>query len=187
MGEDAQVLKENAVQAQSLESVIDKIEKAFVEESDSQIFWLHSNPEDAIQEILKHFHHLQAAGGIVKNQEGDFLSIYRLNTWDLPKGKVEEGESIEQTALREVEEECGVDGLQLVRPLLKTWHGYTFKGRNIIKTTHWFEMLTQFSGDLVPQEEEDIDKVIWMNEDEFRKTMKNSYPTISLLVDNYFS
>ena len=168
------------------DTLLEVVTKAFYHSQEQRVWWQHNMPEEAIQALCDHFVHLQAAGGIVQHVDGDYLAIHRLGIWDLPKGKVEEGEEIAATAVREVEEECGLSHLTLHQPLMRTWHGYVHKGRLIVKTTHWFFLTTHYSGELKPQIEEDIQLVQWMPSDHFRSAMAQSYPAIRLLVDAFF-
>jgi len=123
----------------------------------------------------------KAAGGKVLNIENEVLFIYRLNKWDLPKGKLEKGESIEQCAIREVEEECGISNLTIQNPLETTYHIFEKKDKTILKITYWFLMRTSFTGELVPQSEEGIKKVIFKNEAAVNKALQNTYGNIKLL------
>lgn len=123
----------------------------------------------------------KAAGGKVLNANNDVLFIYRFNKWDLPKGKLEKGESIEECAVREVEEECGITNLQLINPLETTYHIYQEKGKTIIKITYWFLMRTDFAGELTPQSEEGIEQVVFKNEAEVKLALENTYENIKLL------
>jgi len=123
----------------------------------------------------------KAAGGKVLNIENEVLFIYRLNKWDLPKGKLEKGESIEQCAIREVEEECGISNLTIQNPLETTYHIFEKKNKTILKITYWFLMRTSFTGELVPQSEEGIKKVIFKNEAAVNKALQNTYGNIKLL------
>jgi len=123
----------------------------------------------------------KAAGGKVLNIENEVLFIYRLNKWDLPKGKLEKGESIEQCAIREVEEECGISKLTIQNPLETTYHIFEKKNKTILKITYWFLMRTSFTGELVPQSEEGIKKVIFKNEAAVNKALQNTYGNIKLL------
>jgi 8-oxo-dGTP pyrophosphatase MutT (NUDIX family) len=126
---------------------------------------------------------IEAGGGIVQNSAGEYLFIKRLGFWDLPKGKLDKGESIEAAALREVEEECGITGLAITAPAGQTYHTYEHKGNEVLKVTHWYYMQTDFAGDLVPQTEEDITEVRWMTKDEVKAVvLKNTYPSIAELV-----
>jgi 8-oxo-dGTP pyrophosphatase MutT (NUDIX family) len=126
---------------------------------------------------------IEAGGGIVQNSAGDYLFIKRLGFWDLPKGKLDKGESIEAAALREVEEECGITGLSITAPAGQTYHTYEHKGNEVLKVTHWYLMQTDFAGELIPQTEEDITEVRWMTKDEVKAVvLKNTYPSIAELV-----
>lgn len=123
----------------------------------------------------------KAAGGKVYNEKNEVLFIYRFDKWDLPKGKLEKGEQIENCALREVEEECGINGLQIVESLGITYHIFERKNKIILKITHWFLMKTNFSGELIPQTEEGISVAVFKNEDEKKEALQNTYENIRLL------
>lgn len=134
----------------------------------------------------KEFKVVFAAGGLVTNPTHEILFIYRSNVWDLPKGRVEEGESIEETAVREVEEECGAEGLKLIKPLLITHHLFYMDHIQQMKITHWFLMEADFQKNLKPQLEEGITKVLFKNKDEVQEAMKNTYANIKLVLDTYY-
>lgn len=135
-----------------------------------------------LKRFLKKLPNVVAGGGKVFNQEGDILFIYRNDKWDLPKGKAEKKETIEETAIREVSEETGVKDLIITKPLETTYHIFKRNGRYRIKITYWFEMTTTFSGDLVAEESEGITKVKWLNSEQVKEAMENSYANIKLLV-----
>ena len=122
---------------------------------------------------------IEAAGGLVFNKDGDILMIFRNGKWDLPKGKLEIGESIEECAIREVEEECGIVGLDIIEKLLETYHTYNMDGEEVLKKTYWYKMKTDYSAKLIPQLEEGITKVSWVDKDQISKKLKNSYGNIS--------
>ena len=122
---------------------------------------------------------VEAAGGLVFNKDGDILMIFRNGKWDLPKGKLEMGESVEECAIREVEEECGVSGIIIENKIKDTYHTYVLEGENILKKTYWYKMKTDYSAKLVPQIEEGITKVSWVDKDQISKKLKNSYGNIS--------
>ena len=121
---------------------------------------------------------IQAAGGLVYNYENQLLMIFRNGKWDLPKGKLEEGENIKECAIREVEEECGISGLSISRPLQDTYHVYELNAQKILKRTYWFEMKTDFKGNLTPQTEEGITKVCWVNKEDIAQKLENSFGNI---------
>jgi len=123
---------------------------------------------------------IKAGGGLVRNGEGELLLIFRRGKWDLPKGKLDEGETIEACALREVEEETGVKHLALGELISVTWHEYFDKWLNedVIKETHWFRMNVAGVPALVPQTEEDITAIEWTKKTDLPKRMEQSYITI---------
>ena len=125
----------------------------------------------------------KAGGGLVFNKKGDVLFILRNGKWDLPKGGIERGEEIEDTAMREVEEETGVDRLVITRKLQKTYHIFKRNGKYKLKVTHWFEMQTTFDGVPFPQANEGIEKAVWLNPEQIKEALKNSYENIKLLFE----
>ena len=136
--------------------------------------------------FLNYFKHIKAAGGIVRNPQDDILFIVRLGKWDLPKGKMEEGESKEESAIREIEEECSITNLQLKRFLMPTFHIYYLR-EYVIKETFWFEVFYDGVELPLPQTEEGIETVEWKKESEIPQLLENSYPNIKLLMDNYLN
>ncbi|MEN9488812.1 MAG: hypothetical protein RL494_1077 [Bacteroidota bacterium] len=125
----------------------------------------------------------KAGGGYVYNKNGAVLFIFRNGKWDLPKGGIEKGEEIEDTAIREVEEETGVTGLKITKKLQKTYHVFKRNGKYKLKITHWYEMKTNFEGTPKGQLEEGIEKVAWLTPEEIKEALKNSYENIKLLFE----
>ncbi len=144
----------------------------------NQLFIVHPDVESLKKEFFGFFHFLQAAGGLVFNSKGQLLIIRRFGKWDLPKGKVEPGEKIEDTAIREVEEECGLTGLTITRKLPPTYHTYSLNNEQMMKETHWFEMRYEGNERLVPQLEEDITEVKWAGKNEIGFVFENTYKSI---------
>lgn len=139
--------------------------------------------EVAFKEFQKYFKIIRAAGGIVSNKNNEKLFIYRLDKWDLPKGKIEKGEEIKVAAVREIEEECGITDLTILKQLQDTYHVYSFKDQLILKQTYWFELTSSYSGELVPQLEEDITKVEWLTDADIEnKVLANTYASIKELL-----
>ncbi len=127
---------------------------------------------------------IPAAGGLVLNKKKEALFIYRNNVWDLPKGWIEKGETKEIAAIREVEEECGISNLKLIKPLLTTHHIYFYKGVKL-KETYWFLMTSNCVNKLIPQTEEGITEVAFKDETEISEILQNSYANIKLVYDTY--
>lgn len=146
------------------------------------IRFIHHNEDTILKKFLKKLPNVIAGGGKVYNKNNEILFIYRNNKWDLPKGKAEKRESIEATAMREVEEETGVSGLKIDKPLETTYHIFKRNDKLKIKITYWFKMTTNFEGKLFPQEEEGITKVQWLNSEESAQALTNSYANIRRLV-----
>jgi 8-oxo-dGTP pyrophosphatase MutT (NUDIX family) len=141
-----------------------------------------SDKDELLKKFLSLLPNVIAAGGKVYNPNGDILFIFRNGKWDLPKGKAESKETINQTALREVEEETGVSGLSITKPLEITYHIFKRLDRYQIKVTYWFKMYSEFDGELIPQEKEGITKVKWIPASKLKKVLSNSYANIKLLV-----
>jgi len=141
--------------------------------------------EQSWKAFCEQFEFVQAAGGIVVDKENRVLFIYRLEKWDLPKGKVESGENLEEGALREVNEECGLDDLTLERRLCTTWHTYIQQGDPILKATEWYVM--RFHGDYKgkPQKEEGITDLKWLNDGEWDMVRKNTYPSVLDVMEEF--
>ena len=125
----------------------------------------------------------KAGGGLVYNKKGEVLFIFRGGKWDLPKGGTEKGEGIEATAMREVEEETGVNKLTITKKLQKTYHIFKRNGTYRLKITHWFEMTSDFDGIPVGQLEEGIEKAVWFKPNELPEALKKSYENIKLLFE----
>ncbi len=172
-------IKFNLVQFESIK--VDEIVTQIFQNKLDGIFLLCKNLEACWEEFQTFFKSQKAAGGKVLNANNEVLFIYRFNKWDLPKGKLEKGESILECAIREVEEECGIANLQIIQPMETTYHIYQEKGDTILKTTYWFLMHTSFVGELTPQLEEGIEQVIFKNEEDVKLALENTYENIKLL------
>lgn len=135
-------------------------------------------PEDCYRKICGEFREVNAAGGLVENRRGDYLLIKRDGLWDLPKGHQEAGEDIKVTALREVQEETGVDDLSLGDLICVTDHCYKRNGIWHLKHTWWYRMYYLKPLDLTPQTEEDITKAAWVAKSSLPPFLKNTYPSI---------
>ncbi len=141
----------------------------------SEIFISHPNTDELFNAFKKNFLYIEAAGGLVKNLQNEYLVIRRLGKWDLPKGKVEKDETVENTAHREILEECGINNLQQIRELSPTYHCYTLKNQQILKKTYWFEMLYSGTNTPIPQQEESISDVKWVKTSDIPAVIENTY------------
>lgn len=134
--------------------------------------------EYAFKKITEKLIFVPAAGGLVKNEKNEFLFIYRNKHLDLPKGHQEEGEDLELTAVREVEEETGLGNLSLGKKLDVTYHTYMRNNKRELKVTHWYSMSSDSTEKLIPQKEEGIDRVEWLSEEFIAKHKKKIYPSL---------
>lgn len=129
---------------------------------------------------------IEAAGGMVFNPKGELLMMLRRGQWDMPKGKLDEGETIEACALREVEEETGISNLRLYEKLQTTYHTYAFQGKTVLKPSHWYKMECTGTEELVPQTEEDITELLWANKVKAAELAKKAFPSIREMIEKYY-
>jgi ADP-ribose pyrophosphatase YjhB (NUDIX family) len=178
-----EVKKETNFKSFLLKSVnIGKVIKTLNTTGLNAVHLIGKNPDKLLKKFLKLLPNVIAGGGKVYNSENKVLFIYRNDKWDLPKGKAEKKETIEETSMREVEEETGVECLEITKPLPTTYHIFKRNGKHSIKITYWFEMKTDFKGKLYPQEKEGITKVEWLDSKASEKALENSYANIKILV-----
>jgi 8-oxo-dGTP pyrophosphatase MutT (NUDIX family) len=128
--------------------------------------------------FFKHFTLIKAGGGLIKNKKGEILLISRRGKWDLPKGKLEDNETMEQCAQREVQEETGLKQIKLGKQIETTYHTYIQFGTHILKESHWFSMKTIEDEELTPQTEEDIKEIKWVKKEDLAKYTSNTFPSI---------
>jgi 8-oxo-dGTP pyrophosphatase MutT (NUDIX family) len=179
-----QVQKETDFKLFLLESI--DIKKLIVKifQNKIQHAFLYHPDEKLIMKTLKaKIPVVKAGGGLVYNTKGEVLFIFRNGKWDLPKGGTEKNETMEETAIREVEEETGVTGLKITNKLQKTYHIFKRNGRYKLKVTYWYEMQTDFNGMPQGQEDEGIEKVAWIKPEEIPTVLANSYENIKLLFE----
>lgn len=148
------------------------------EETSMNAYFVCSDVDTSWTEFKSLFEIVEAAGGKVKNPQGNILFIHRLGKWDLPKGKIEEGEDRSTAAIREVEEECGISQLTITNQLEPTYHIYRFKDRLALKPTYWFEMNCADNAELIPQTEEAIEKAAWVNPSNLSEQLANTYASL---------
>lgn len=147
------------------------------------VFWSDKQDISWKQDFFHLFKRIDAAGGLVKNEKGEMLFIFRLGKWDLPKGKLAANETPEEAATREVKEETGLSELRITGSLPSTFHIYTRKGKQILKQTWWFEMEAKSTQYLVPQTEEEISEVRWVSMMDLANVLANTYGSIKELVN----
>lgn len=141
----------------------------------------HKNAEKLESFLRQKIKVVEAAGGLVYNKNKDILFIRRNKKWDLPKGKIEKGETYREAAVREVMEETGIKDLVIQSYLTTTYHIFTRNNKFKLKVTYWYEMYSEYEGELIPQQNEGIKKVKWKNFEKSKKALQDSYENIKLL------
>jgi len=161
---------------------------AFEKSSDrSGVILSVEDPEVTFTEFCSIYKVVEAAGGLVFNKTGQLLAIFRRANWDLPKGKIEKDETIEEAAIREVQEETGLDKVVLKRKIGITYHTFsTGKQKRMLKVSHWYKMKTA-ELKLTPQVEEDIELTEWVEIKDFLRNYKPMYRNIQDIVSKYLS
>ena len=151
-----------------------------------EVTLISDNVEELWMRFCLNYFEVVSAGGLVVNSENNFLWINRNNHWDLPKGKVERGESLENAAMREVSEETGIENLEITGDLSTTYHTYDIDGVVHLKTTFWFSMKHK-GGDTkgTPQSIEGITEVKWLSMPIPEKVWNSTYGTIRIVVNAF--
>jgi 8-oxo-dGTP pyrophosphatase MutT (NUDIX family) len=143
-----------------------------------KLFIIHNDIITLFEEFKTCFNYIDAAGGVVMRPDGKFLVMKRDGIWDLPKGKLEKGENTETAALREVEEETGLNNLKIIKPILSTFHTYQISKDIALKKTKWFEMNYNGEEEAVPEVAENITEIRWAKPGETDFIRKNTYPSV---------
>jgi 8-oxo-dGTP pyrophosphatase MutT (NUDIX family) len=156
--------------------------KAMLHEMEAQKIhagvFLHDDVEAVMKAFKKKFVLIKAAGGLIHTKDDDLLLIFRRGKWDLPKGKLDDGEDLETCAVREVNEETGLENVKIEKPLCITYHTYYQEGKHILKESHWFLMKAKKQTNLLPQLEENIDKCEWVPIGQLSIYMENTHASI---------
>ena len=140
--------------------------------------YLHNNVEELQKALWKKFILIKAGGGLVINEANELLFIFRRGKWDLPKGKLDDGETIEECAVREIQEETGLQQVELKKHLVTTWHTYDDSGHHILKETAWYLLSASKNQALTPQTVEQITKIEWGSPDNIEKYTSNTFGAI---------
>ena len=147
-----------------------------------KIYLMGDDPATFLKSFKSKLPVVQAGGGLVRNQSGKMLFIFRKGKWDLPKGKIDKGETLEKGAKREVKEETGVKKLELNGLAGVTYHIFKRNDKYQLKETHWFHMTTTYTGKLKPELQEDITEAKWKGPKKTEKALENSYGNIRYLL-----
>lgn len=138
----------------------------------------HHKIDELKKAFWKKFTIVIAAGGLLINEEEEVLLMFRRGKWDLPKGKLDKGETIEDCALRETTEETGLVELKLEKPITTTYHTYDESGKHILKETYWFLIRAKKKEELIPQINEQITKLEWVRPSALKEHSRNMYASI---------
>ena len=163
----------------NVQSISTEIEKPVFERG----IIFHDNLQELKDHFFAQFEIIKAGGGVVKNEKGEVLLIFRRGKWDLPKGKLDSGETIEDCAIREVKEETGINAIELGRAITVTYHTYVEKGTRVLKESHWYAMKASSNEILIPQTEEDILEIKWVPDEDLEEYLKNTYSTIKEVLE----
>jgi len=180
-----EIIKETDFQFFLLDSIdMNQLIVKFFQNKMQKAFLYHPDENELLKKLKAKIPVQKAAGGLVYNTKGDILFIFRNGKWDLPKGGINKGESVEAAAMREVEEETGVQNLNIIEKMQKTYHIFHRNGEYRLKITQWYKMNTDFEGMLYGQEEEGITQVAWKSKVEVQEALKNSYKNIKFLFES---
>ena len=160
--------------------------KQFEKSSDPCLYIIHHDLDKLFKKVTECFKYIEAAGGLVTLPDGRILFIERLGKWDLPKGKAEKGESLQETAIREVVEECGLKKAPIITSeLTHTYHTYYQNEKHILKHTAWYAMLYDGDEVLKPQYSEDIVNAVWLHKNQLDIVLQNTYESIKQVINNF--
>ncbi len=152
------------------------------------LYLYHSKEDKLWYYFLNMFKLIEAAGGLVRNlKTNHFLFIFRNKKWDLPKGRINKNEEVQKAAIREVEEETGVENLSIIKPLNTTFHIFKRNRKHRLKKTFWYLMETDYIGELTPETKEGIEKAIWIEKKLIVSLRSEMYHNINLVILNHFS
>lgn len=175
------ILNANADLFSQIVTFLDKQENPFL----CKISFVVENKKAFKKDLSKNFEIIKASGGIVVNDD-KILMIFRRGKWDLPKGKIDEGEKAKTAAVREIAEECNLP-TQIQEKLCTTWHHYWMKGKIVLKKTKWYIMTTSNPNQAHPQTEEDIEQILWASPKKIKNLLSNSFPSIEFVINQFIS
>ncbi len=163
------------------------------EQNDSNLVLYGEEPLQILEAFDLQFKRIDAAGGVVINEKDEILMIHRRGFWDLPKGKLDEGETLEAAAVREVKEETGLINVDLLSPITfegllnkATYHSYEHKGIRVLKASYWYMMKGNSTDKIIPQTDEDIIEARWMSRSEVEAVIPEMYLSIQDVIREVF-
>jgi 8-oxo-dGTP pyrophosphatase MutT (NUDIX family) len=172
---------EKAKNIADLDELKPLLKKASVE---SPVFLTAKNPKKAFNSFFSDFKKIEAAGGIVQRKQ-KFLVIKRKGLWDIPKGKIDKGEDAETACVREIKEECGIDGHRIMHPLVETYHCMKWNGEPAIKRTYWYMLAYDGPKATQPEVKEDITEATWMSRKKLLGIRTDTFGSITEVLDAF--
>ena len=160
--------------SQAVKSMVHEMEQPNIHAG----IYFHKDFEALKKAFFKKFTLIFAAGGFVQNEKEEVLMMFRRGKWDLPKGKLDKKESMEDCAVRETEEETGLKNIKLLSPLMTTYHTYHEGARFILKESYWYKMKATGGEKLIPQTAEGIHEIKWVKPSLLKDYYKECYPSV---------
>jgi ADP-ribose pyrophosphatase YjhB (NUDIX family) len=148
------------------------------------LFFFHPNLEKLVSDFESCFPLIEAAGGVISNDNEQILIIKRHNLWDLPKGKMEKNEKYEETAIREIGEEVSFKNITITGKLASSYHTYILQDKLVLKKTHWFTMKHEGDEKPIPLANEDITEAVWIKTSDIDQILANTYSSIIDVLQN---
>ena len=139
----------------------------------------------AYRDFKSLFTYIKAGGGVVRNKNNEILIMYRLGYWDLPKGKMDPGETIRETAIREVTEEVGLHDLEVEGKICDTFHSYRTKSKRVLKKTNWYAMYAPNPNELALEYAENIEDAVWVDPQAFDTLKLKTYKSVKDTIEKY--
>ncbi|MBQ8222163.1 MAG: NUDIX domain-containing protein [Bacteroidales bacterium] len=171
-------VKEGVCSSQVFENTLNKINN-WLENSDENLVIDDVDNDILAAAIKKIFRFAPAAGGII-HINNSIVAIERNGILDLPKGHIEQGESPEEAALREVREETAISNLSIIKQLPSSHHCYLLNNQWTLKKTSWFLMSTNDEFKPKPQTEEGISKVFLLNKDNVNEFLEKTFISLRI-------
>jgi 8-oxo-dGTP pyrophosphatase MutT (NUDIX family) len=167
--------------AHTIKSMIHEMQQSNIH---AGVFY-HTDLKELKKEFFKKFTLIKAGGGLVTNDNKEVLLIHRRGKWDLPKGKLDKGETMEECAKREVTEETGLKKITIEARLLITYHSYHEGTKFVLKESHWYSMKAPGDQNLTPQTEEDITEIKWVKAGDLKNYYRETFPSVIDVLENY--
>ncbi len=157
-----------------LKELLDK----FFDDFYTEIYIYHNDLNELFKNFKVFFTYIESAGGIVFNKYGQLLVIRKNSVWDLPKGKIEKGETPEDAAIREVKEECGLDSLTIIQHIKDTYHIFSRGEKRFLKKTYWYKMLYKGYKEPQPLKAEGITEIRWIDPENVNQVFQYMHPNL---------